>query len=59
MAVILTFPYGRTQRGKIQSAWDNYQCALYSDGMDSLPDIVRTPEFERAFRDLVLPLPIL
>jgi hypothetical protein len=56
---LIPFPVERTQRGKIQAAWDRYQAARWSEGMDSLPDINRTPEFERAFLDLVLPLPIL
>lgn len=57
MAVI-AFPVERTKHYKVQAAWDVYQAARWSDGMDSLPGIVRTPEFERAFLALVLPLPI-
>jgi hypothetical protein len=58
MAVI-TFPVEHTKRYKVQAAWDIYQAARWGGGMDDLPLINRTPEFERAFLDLVLDLPIL
>jgi hypothetical protein len=51
--MILTFPVERTEHGQQQQAWDHYQCARWSRGMDALPLVQRTPGFERRLRELL------
>jgi hypothetical protein len=53
--MVITFPVERTERGAQQIAWDKFISARWSGGMDDLPLIIRTPEFERAFMEIVCP----
>jgi hypothetical protein len=51
--MIITFPVERTEGGQLQMAWDKYQSARWSGGMDDLPLIERTAEFERRLQEIV------